>query len=229
MYYTDPNASPFNRLPWIVWALALPMIAAEIVLGLADAGVIGGQAGIGWRQNAVQDFAIARSVAEYFWINRVWDELALRLVAFPFIHPTTTNAVFGVVLLLALGKMVGEVFQWWAVLQVFFGACWFGALIFIWLVPYASYPLIGAYPGVYGLIGAFTFLLWVRLIGSGSNGYRAFTLIGMLLFAQLLFGMLFGGGYTWIAEVAGFAAGFGLSFIVSPGGWGRVMARLRDR
>ncbi len=229
MYDTDPNASPFNRLPWIVWALALPMIAAEIVLGLAEAGVIGGPAGIGWRQAAIMDYAVARNVVEYLWINRVWEELAPRFAAFPFIHHSTTHALFAVVLLLALGKMVGEVFRWWAVMIVFFGATWAGAAAFIWLVPYENYPLIGAYPGVYGMIGAFTFLLWVQLIGSGSNGYRAFTLIGMLLFVQLVFGILFGGGYEWIGEVAGFGAGFALSFLVSPGGWQRVMMRLRSR
>ncbi|WP_283176300.1 rhomboid family intramembrane serine protease [Gemmobacter sp. 24YEA27] len=229
MYDTDPNASPINQLPWVVWVLALPMIAAEIVLGLAEAGVIGGPGGIGWRQSALMDYAVARNVVEYFWANRVWDELALRFVAFPFVHQTTTSALFAVVLLLALGKMVGEVFRWWAVLGVFYGASWAGAFAFIALVPYDNYPLIGAYSGVYGLIGAFTFLLWVQLIGTGSNGYRAFTLIGMLLFVQLLFGVLFGGGFEWIAEVAGFAAGFALSFLVSPGGWGRVRARLRNR
>ncbi|MBJ2152250.1 rhomboid family intramembrane serine protease [Paracoccus sp. IB05] len=229
MYDTDPNASPINQLPWVVWVLALPMIAAEIVLGLAEAGVIGGPGGIGWRQSALMDYAVARNVVEYFWANRVWDELALRFAAFPFVHQTTTSALFAVVLLLALGKMVGEVFRWWAVLGVFYGASWVGAFAFIALVPYENYPLIGAYSGVYGLIGAFTFLLWVQLIGTGSNGYRAFTLIGMLLFVQLLFGVLFGGGFEWIAEVAGFAAGFALSFLVSPGGWGRVRARLRNR
>ncbi len=46
---------------------------------------------------------------------------------------------------------------------------------------------------------------------------------------QFVFGMLFGGGYYWVAELAGFVAGFLLSFIVSPGGWGRVMQRLRRR
>ncbi|WP_112310862.1 rhomboid family intramembrane serine protease [Pseudogemmobacter bohemicus] len=229
MYDTDPNASPLNRLPWIVWALALPMIAAEIVLGLAEAGVIGGPNGIGWRQSAIMDYAVARNVSAYLWINQVWDELALRFGAFAFIHQSTTSALFAVVLLLALGKMVGEVFRWWAVALVFFGSSWAGALAFIWLVPYDNYPLIGAYSGVYGLIGAFTFLLWVQLIGSGSNGYRAFTLIGMLLFVQLIFGVLFGGGYEWIAEIAGFVTGFALSFLVSPGGWARLRARLRTR
>lgn len=85
------------------------------------------------------------------------------------------------------------------------------------------------YPAVYGLIGAFTFLLWVRLAGTGTNQYRAFTLIGFLLGIQLVFGLLFGGGNDWVADVAGFATGFGLSFFVSPGGWGRVRAKLRHR
>lgn len=229
MYDTDPNASPFNQLPWIVWVLALPMIAAEIVLGLAEAGMVGGPGGIGWRQAAIMDYAVARNVSEYLWVNQVWGELGLRFTAFPFVHQNTTSALFAVVLLLALGKMVGEVFRWWGVVIVFAGSSWIGALTFIALVPYANYPLVGAYSGVYGLIGAFTFLLWVQLIGAGSNGYRAFTLIGMLLFVQLVFGVLFGGGYEWIAEVAGFASGFALSFLASPGGLARVRARLRNR
>ncbi|VDC30018.1 rhomboid family intramembrane serine protease [Pseudogemmobacter humi] len=229
MHETDPNAAPFNPLPWIVWALALPMIAMELVMNLAEREIFTGPAGIGWRMQAVQDYSVARNVMEYLWANRVWDEIALRAFAYPFIHAGFTHALFAVVLLLALGKMVGEVFRWWAVAVVFFGAALAGAAAFVAFVPHDAFALIGAYPGVYGLIGAFTFLLWVRLIGTGGNRYRAFTLIGMLLLVQLLFGVLFGGGYEWIADVAGFGAGFGLSFVVSPGGWGRVMARLRQR
>jgi len=88
-------------------------------------------------------------------------------------------------------------------------------------------PLFGAYPGTYGLIGAFTFLLWVKLADVGANTMRAFTFIGFLLAVQLVFGILFGAGNDWIADVAGFVAGFLLSFVVSPGGWARVMAKLR--
>ncbi|MEY4697689.1 MAG: hypothetical protein RIT14_2117, partial [Pseudomonadota bacterium] len=39
----------------------------------------------------------------------------------------------------------------------------------------------------------------------------------------------FGGGYEWVADLAGFATGFALSFVVSPGGWRRVVAKLRQR
>ncbi len=93
----------------------------------------------------------------------------------------------------------------------------------------SPYPLIGGFPAVYGLIGAFTFRLWVKLAQTGGPQARAFTLIGFLMGIQLIFGLLFGGTPDWVADLAGFASGFGLSFLVSPGGWDRVVARLRQR
>jgi membrane associated rhomboid family serine protease len=152
----------------------------------------------------------------------------IRLVSYPFVHGNMTHALFVVVILLALGKMVGEVFRWWAVLAIFFAAAVAGAFAFM-AVPGNMAPLIGGYPAVYGLIGGFTFLLWVNLAAVGANRYRAFTLIGFLLAFQWVFGLLFGGGYEWVADLAGFATGFALSFVVSPGGWRRVVAKLRQR
>ena len=127
-----------------------------------------------------------------------------------------------------MGKFVGEVFRWWALAVVFFGASIVGGLAYVF-VPAIQAPLFGAYPAVYGLIGAFTFLLWVRLAGTGVNQFRAFSMIGFLLFVQLIFGVLFGGGWEWVADLSGFVAGFVLSFVVSPGGFGRVRERLRQR
>ena len=66
-----------------------------------------------------------------------------------------------------------------------------------------------------------------RLGQQGAPQIRAFTLIGFLLFIQLVFGLLFGSGQDWVAEVAGFATGFLMSFLVSPGGWSRALARLK--
>ena len=151
-------------------------------------------------------------------------EHLLRLVSYPLVHLSFTHALFVVVFLLALGKMVGEVFRWWAVLAVFFGAGLAGALAYTAL-PMIHAPLIGGYPPVYGLIGAFTFLLWTNLAAQRPTQYRAFSLIGLLMGIQLLFGLLFGGGWDWVAELAGFVAGFLLSFVVSPGGWARVRRR----
>ena len=58
---------------------------------------------------------------------------------------------------------------------------------------------------------------------------RAFSLIGFLMGIQLVFGLLFGGTPVWIAELAGFAAGFGVCIVVMPGGFARLRDRLRDR
>jgi membrane associated rhomboid family serine protease len=222
--------SPFNPLPMIVWVLVLPLIAMEAVLSLADAGLVGGAQGIGWRLQAVERFGLFPELLRYQWETggQPYDEL-LRLVTFPLVHGGFTHALFAVVLMLALGKMVGEIFRWWAVLLVVFGSAIVGGVVYSFLIPDLRTQLIGAYPAVYGLIGAFTFLLWVNLARSGANRYRAFSLIGALLFFQLIFGVLFGANWDWVADVTGFAAGFLISFFVSPGGWARVMDKIRQR
>jgi membrane associated rhomboid family serine protease len=155
-------------------------------------------------------------------------EHMIRLISYPFVHGDLTSALFGVVMLLALGKVVGEVFRWWALVAVFMGAAVIAALVYA-AVPFVTMPVAGAFPPVYGLVGAFTFLMWVRLAAVGANQFRAFSLIGALLMFQFVLGMLFGGGTLWVAEIAGFVAGFAISFVVSPGGWARVKARLRER
>ncbi|AWB49625.1 rhomboid family intramembrane serine protease [Gemmobacter aquarius] len=225
----DRNAPPLNPLPPVVWALALPIIAMEVVLGLGASGIVGGMEGAGWRLQAMERFAFAPDLmrvmverGEYPW------EHLMRLVSYPLVHGNTTHAIFALVILLALGKMTGEVFRWWAVLVVFFGASVAGALAYT-AAPWVHAPLIGAYPPVYGLIGSFTYLLWVGLAAVGANKFRAFSMIGFLLGVQLLFSLLFGGGSEWIADLAGFAAGFALSFVVSPGGWAKVVAMIRQR
>lgn len=226
---SEEHQSPLNPLPPVVWALALPIIAMEVVLGLAAAGFIGGPESIGWRVLALERFAYSPQIMAWMWETGRWPwDQAIRIVAYPFVHVSFTHAAFVLVFLLALGKMAGEVFRTFGVLLVFFGAAVCGALVYT-LLGTSARPLVGGYPAVYGLIGAFTFLMWVRLSAVGANRYRAFTLIGALMAIQLLFGVLFGGGQEWIADLAGFCAGFLLSFVVVPGGVARVIALLRQR
>jgi len=225
----DLNASPINPLPPVVWLLALPVIAMEVVVSLGAAGLVGGASAIGWRLDAVQRFAFSPEYLRRMYEAGLWPaEGLMRLISYPLVNVSTTQAVFVIVFLLALGKFVGEVFRWWAVLVVVFGAAVVGAVVYAAL-PFVTAPLVGGYPPVYGLIGAFTFILWTNLGRTGSNQIRAFSLIGLLLAVQLVFGLLFGGGTEWIADLAGFATGFVLSFVVSPGGWARVMGKLRAR
>ncbi len=223
----DHNAPPLNPLPPVVWALALPMIALEMLLQAGEAGIAGGPDAIGWRVEAIQRLAFVPDLwREMLNLRDFPPEHMARFVGYPFVHGSLTHAAFAVVILLALGKFVGEVLRFWAVLVVFFGAAIGGALAFGLVAD--RVPLFGAYPGTYGLVGAFTYLMWLRLAGSGAE-YRAFSMIGMLLGVQLLFGVFFGGGLDWVADLAGFAVGFGLTVLVVPGGIGQLRARLRGR
>lgn len=223
----DHNAPPLNPLPPVVWVLALPMIAMEIVLQLGAAGVAGGPDAVGWRIDAITRLAFVPDLWREMLSLRDFpaDHMA-RFVGYPFVHGNLTHTAFAVVILLALGKFVGEILRFWAVLVVFFGAAVLGALAYGLVA--TRVPLFGAYPGDYGLVGAFTYLMWLRLAGSGRE-YRAFSMIGLLLGAQLIFGVFFGGGMDWVADLAGFVAGFALTILVTPGGIGRMMDRLRQR
>ncbi len=223
----DHNAPPFNPLPPVVWALALPMIALEIVLQIGEAGIAGGPDAVGWRMEAITKIAFVPDLWREMWqLGSFPAEHLARLVVYPFVHGSLTHAAFAVVILLALGKFVGEVLRFWAVLVVFFGATLAGALAYGFLT--TPMPLFGAYPGDYGLVGAFTYLMWLRLAGSGKE-YRAFSMIGLLLGAQLIFGVIFGGGWDWVGDLAGFVAGFALTVLVAPGGIPRLMDHLRQR
>ena len=225
----DHNAAPLNPIPWVVWLLLLPIVAMEVVVDLGASGLAGGPGGIGWRVEAIQDFAFSAPLFKWMFQNNTFPpDAVMRLVTYPFVHGSPTHAIFVAVFLLALGKFVGEVFRPVAVLVIFFGAAIFGALAY-GVLSTSPYPLIGGYPADYGLIGAFTFILWTRLGEQGQSQWGAFSLIGMLLGIQLIFGVFFGAGQDWIADLAGFAAGFGLSFLVAPGGWQRALTRLRKR
>ncbi len=226
---SNPDISPVNALPPVVILLALAIFGMEAMQHLWKLGLFGGIAGIDHRAILIQDYGVSGLLLDrMIEMGRYPPEHLLRFVTYAFIHVSFTHMIFAGVLLLALGKFVGEVFRWWAVLLVFFASSIIGAVVYALIID-SGVALVGAYPAVYGLIGAFTFLLWVNLAAHGANKYRAFTLIGFLLFIQLVFGVFFGGGPEWIADVTGFIVGFFVSFLVSPGGWSRALERLRRR
>ena len=223
----QPKVSAVNPISPVVVVFFLIMLAVEMVFTAGNQGFAGGPAAVGWRAGAVQDFGFSGAVFDWMWENNRWPgEHVMRFVTYLFVHGTFTHMLVAGVMLLALGKFVGEVFAWWAVGAVFLGAGIGGAFVWGIFLNDKGY-LYGAFPGVYGLIGGFTFILWLKLGQSGGNQMRAFTLIGFLMAIQLVFGVLFGANTQWLADVAGFGCGFLLSFVVSPGGWQRVRAKLR--
>jgi len=219
---SDSYTPVVNPLPPVVAALFLFIIGIEAVFSLGARGLIGGPEAIGWRLAAIEDYAFSGEILAWMWETGRWPvQHLIRFVSYPFVHVSFTQALFVGVFLLAMGKMVAEVFGGLAMLAVFVLSGIGGALGY-GLLANDPYPLIGGFPPVYGLIGAFTYMLWRSLSQVGANQARAFTLIAFLMGAQLLFGLIFGLQSDWIADLAGFAVGFGLSFFVSPGGWARI-------
>ena len=231
------NESPVNSLPAVLWLLAMPIIAAEAYFGLGRLGFLAGGVNAG---QAARQITIERTAFAPEFLVRAFDRSSVagaelyRLLTYPFVHYSLTHAIFVLVFLLALGNMVARVFRPWAVVALFLASAIGGAAVYslvAGLLPQVRFdPLVGGYAPVYGLLGAFTFLLWTRLGEENANQLRAFSLIGMLLLFQLFFGIAFGGaGKNWIAEVSGFVIGFLLSFVLIPGGMGRVRRRIRQR
>jgi rhomboid protease GluP len=225
----DYNLSPFNRLPPVVVALAVVIAGLEAMFQAASIGLVGGAAGVAWRIDAIRDWAVFDEILAYMQARgAIVPGEMVRLLSYPLIHGGAVHAGFVVVFILAIGKMVAEVFSPLAFVVLFWAAAVVGALGYVVLLD-SPYPLIGGYPGVYGLIGAFTYILWTDAKARGGNRYRAFGLIGMLLAIQLLFGLLEGQFANVVADLSGFAAGFALSFVMRPGGMARILAKLRQR
>lgn len=225
----DPDASPVNALPAIVVILALILAGIEILFQAGNAGLIGGAEATGWRVAALEDYGFREPLFNWMIENRQfrWD-FAFGILTYPFVDYTFTNVLFSLVFILALGKMVGEIFSTPAFLVVFFGSSVVGALTY-GLVWDTALVLYGAMPGAYGLIGAYSFILWRGYSQIGENPMRAFSLIGFLMALQLFWGLVFAGSLDWVANLAGFVTGFAVSFVVSPGGGRRVLARMRGR
>ena len=226
---SGPNhpVSPVGKVAPVVVLLFCAIVIVELVFTLAAQGILGGKMGIGWRLAAVQDWGLPGPLVNWMWENDRWPASELvRLATYPFIHGSFTQMLFAGVITLALGKFVGDSFNALALLVVFFSATIVGGLVWGLLSGDKSY-LIGAYPGAYGLIGAFSYIVWHRLGQMGESQIKAFQLIGVLLAIQLVLGLAFGMGTTWIAELTGFATGFLVSFFVSPGGFARLRARIQ--
>ncbi|MCW1918503.1 rhomboid family intramembrane serine protease [Rhodobacter sp. KR11] len=231
----DQN-TPLNPLPAIAWVLALPMIALEIVISAGENGLVGGPGAIGWRSEAIQMLAFSPEylrqmlVLGQFPADGLW-----RPFTHVFVNSDLTGALFSVVILLALAKFTGEVFRWWAVAVIFLASAALGAVAYT-AVPWTQAALTGGWPANYGLIGAFTWVQWMRGRLTGTQTH-AFRLIGFLLGVRVAFGvvaLVAGGldqseGWIWVADAAGFAVGFALSFVVVKGGWQALLSRIRQR
>jgi membrane associated rhomboid family serine protease len=226
----DPDLqSPVNPLPPAVTLVFFAIAGVEAGLALGEANLIGGPGAVGWRLALIRDYGFSGQIFDWMMANGQWPlgEVA-RLLTYPFIHLGFIHALFAIVLMVALGKMVAEVMGQAVFLLIFFISSIGGAVAYALLLNDPTW-IAGAYPGVYGLIGGYSLVMWRHLKGTGGQQARAFTLIALLMGLQLVWGIFFEAGTLWVSELAGFLVGFGLCFLLAPGEWARMRDQLRRR
>lgn len=234
MYDPDMNAPPVNPLPWAVVLLSGLIGGVELVFQAAEAGFIGGPEAIGWRVMAVQEFAFSDRLFDWMRLNGIYAaDNMLRFVSYVLIHQSLMHAVFVVVLTLAIGKSVAEIMHPVAVLAVFFLSAAIGAAVYSVTLD-EQFAMIGGFPAVYGLLGAFSWLKFTQLTAEGESGFRAFALIIALMGISLAFyivswlfdGAQIGSTGVWLARLVGFGTGFFLSVVLAPDGKQRLQRAL---
>ena len=215
--------SLFNALPPAVTALAVVIGGIEVLFWMGAAGMLPNQAEA--RTFAIQHWSYFAPLWNLMIEHGMFSpKIAIRSLSYALIHTSPLHAGLVLMFILGMGNIVGRHIGARAILVLFFGSAFAGSLAY-WLVQ-SEAPLIGGYPAVFGMIGAYSFILWARIDAAGGPGYAAFSLIALLLGLQLLF-WLFTGQLDWIADLAGFCAGFLLFAMLRPGGWNWLLAKLR--
>lgn len=218
-----------NPIPTVVLTIFLGIIFVEafLLFGFGDPMANSGAAAE--RMLLIQKYGVPPKLANWmFETGNFSTQSLLRFIVYPFVNLSSLSVVFAGVLLLALGKMVGEVFSAFSVILIWFLSTTLAAFFYS-ISATNGQILVGSYPGVYGFVGAYTFVSWITLrLAKNKNQSQAFSLIVALMSVKLLFSFLFGAGQFWIADFAGFVIGFIISFFLSPGGIKGVLSILRS-
>ena len=217
-----------NPIPPAILVIFCGIISVEAALFFGFLGSSGNSGLATERLFLIQNYGVPPNLVNWmFEAGNFSFETLSRFLVYPFINLSSLSVVFAVVLLLALGKMVGEVLSASAVILIWVlsTSC---AAFFYSISVVNGQILVGSYPGVYGFVGAYTFVSWITLrLAKKNNQSQAFSLIVALMSVQLIFSFLFGTGDLWIADFAGFVVGFFTSFFLIPGGVRAVISSLR--
>ena len=148
---------------------------------------------------------------------------AVRLLSYPLIHASFTGTLFSVVLILAIGNILGRLVAWHHILSIFFASSVVGA--FGYSVFLSSGLLVGSSPAVFGMMGSFCLLVWTTPNVSERMRKLAVLMPLVLIGIQLMFWVAIGGPSYWIADISGFLGGALALALFFPDG-GRRLATL---
>ena len=227
-YKIEKKPLAFNPVSPIVVVLVAAMIVVELTFQAAEHGLIGGPLASGWRVEAFRFFGFHRAVFDHILKggdvtpNVIWPFLS-----YLFVHQSFLHMLVAAALILAMGKMIADMFSGLAVLVLFVACGLAGALAFGFLSRPGGFPLTGSYPVFYGLIGTFTWIKVFELRAKNERIWPAFQAIGMFIVFRGLFALYAGVPNDWMADLAGFLTGFLLAYILAPDGKDRIKGWVR--
>ncbi|MEM6727862.1 MAG: rhomboid family intramembrane serine protease [Pseudomonadota bacterium] len=221
----EQGPSAVNPIPPAILALTAIIIGLELVFWLASRGILGGQAGIGWRVAALEDYGFPPRLWAFMGETGNWSfDGVQRLITYAFVNFGFIQAIFACVFILAFGKFIGDIIGGARALLIFLVSAIGGAFFYGTVFPNQSL-LVGSFPGAYGLLGGYTYILFLMLDHADENRLQAFRLVGVLAALQLIFGVIFPGPPYWIADLGGAAVGFLTAAAMGPGGLIRWIRR----
>ena len=211
---------PLSPPPISILGLVAIIAGLELIFSAGSAGLLGGPEAERWRYIAIFDYGFMNRTGLDPVLGRgLISGNGISLFAYPLVHYSFTETLFSVVLLLSVGKLVGE-FQTDAFLiAVFFWGSAAGGICY-GLLPSADIPLAGSMPGLFGMLGAFTCVTITRPKGPifQLTVGIPIALFGIQLFSSLVFGM----PPVWMAVAGAYFAGavFWIILFYGLGGMG---------
>lgn len=201
--------------PAFVWVLVGLLAAIEIILSAADSGLIGAPR---WRSMAIFLGAFWPPILAEGASGLYPGQREAMFLTHAFLHANMLHMVMNAVILLSLGKAIGERAGALRTLLLFALSAVAGGLAF-WLISISDGPMIGASGAAFGFFGLWNAWDFLRRRRRGASLRPVLgTIVGLVVVNVVLFVFL-EGGLAWEAHLGGYLMGWLAAF---------TFCRLRD-
>lgn len=204
-----PRRRELPPLPAGLAAIAGAIVAIELVLSLADAGILGRP---DWREHAVILFGLKLSVYAGIW-EEAWPfERLTMLVTHAFLHGGLVHMAMNVVVILGLGKVANGLVGPARATLLFFLAAAAGGVAFVLLGPRGG-EAVGASGAVFGYLGLWQSAEFRMRMRRGLPLRPIWGMLAGLVLANAAMYLMLAGLLAWEAHLGGFLAGWVLGWL----------------
>lgn len=205
---TGPSSSSSSGAPGFVWALVGLLAAIELLLTAAESGWIGEPRlrSIAILLGAFWPPLLAPGAGELYPFQR-----EAMFLTHAFLHANLLHLVMNGVILLSLGKVIGErvgrvrLFLLFALSAIAGGAA-FG------LISMSHGPMIGASGAAFGFFGLWNAWEFQRRRARGLSLRPVLGTVGGLIVANIALFVFLQGGLAWEAHLGGYLMGWAAAF-----------------